>query len=581
MTFNSITREEYYLAKMAGLYDGNTPKPILRAEYYLARACGDYDGDLPVPITRYDKYLARIAGENISVPDPILRIEHFLLAVIGDVDYKNLPIPITRKEKLLYEIVKSDDYTLVTKKGKGQIIATGTMDGVPFEQIIMQGWTKQETTTGAQLFDKSRIVDNTILDSSGAIAPSKNYMLSGFIEVKPNTVYSRTYMNVNETALYNSDKTFVQMSIAGSKIQTINNIRYIRFNIPKTVDINTLMVNEGASILPYEPYTDRYPSPRPQMRSKNLANPDDIVIGELASDTGLELAANNRIRTGYIPVIAGASYKYRAIYVVSNAHMYNTDKTRVGSYSSSVPVPEGVAYIRMSFGKNDNSDFTDDDLANFKNTFMINKGETVLPYEPYSVPEYPQEIASAGLYDNGKYKINLTIADGSGKRQNVLLTSDHPLTKWDRLEKRDGVWGWVCRSATRKLSEFNINLSTGENPNGRVFRCADEKINSDNFISHYRKTEHEYTSQLDDGEFLSAKGIVYICDSSSDTAEEFKLHAAENNILVTSELIEPVFLPLSETEQLALNALATYYPTTVISNSQDCEMEVTYKTKHI
>ena len=96
----------------------------------------------------------------------------------------------------------------------------------------------------------------------------------------------------------------------------------------------------GVDVKPFEPITGGFPSPRPQMRSKNLANPDDIVIGELASDTGLELAANNRIRTGYIPVTAGASYKYRAIYVVSNAHMYNTDKTRVGSYSSSVPIPK-------------------------------------------------------------------------------------------------------------------------------------------------------------------------------------------------------------------------------------------------
>lgn len=171
------------------------------------------------------------------------------------------------------------------------------------------------------------------------------------------------------------------------------------------------MLYYGADTKPFEPYTGGFPSPRPQMRSKNLANPDDIVIGGLTEGAGLELVANNRIRTGYIPVTAGASYKYRTIYAVSNAHMYNTDKTRVGSYSSSVPIPEGIAYIRMSFGRIDGSDFTIDDLANFKDAFMFNEGETALPYEPYLIPEWPQPIISAGKLNEktGKYEIQVKV----------------------------------------------------------------------------------------------------------------------------------------------------------------------------
>ena len=32
------------------------------------------------------------------------------------------------------------------------------------------------------------------------------------------------------------------------------------------------------------------------------------------------------------------------------------------------------------------------------------------------------------------------------KEQTVTLTSDRPLTKWDKLEKRNGQWGWVYKS---------------------------------------------------------------------------------------------------------------------------------------
>ena len=62
--------------------------------------------------------------------------------------------------------------------------------------------------------------------------------------------------------------------------------------------------------------------------------------------------------------------------------------------------------------------------------FMLNPGSTPLPYTSYRTP------------------------------QTVTLTSDRPLTKWDRLEKRDGVWGWTYKKA-------EITLEGGEDENWR------------------------------------------------------------------------------------------------------------------
>lgn len=43
-----ITREEYYLAKIAGTYEGNTPEPVTIEEYYLATMAGDlWQGIIP------------------------------------------------------------------------------------------------------------------------------------------------------------------------------------------------------------------------------------------------------------------------------------------------------------------------------------------------------------------------------------------------------------------------------------------------------------------------------------------------------------------------------------------------------
>lgn len=67
---NPITREEQYLASMAG-QEVDLPQPITRVEKYLAKASG-MDIETPDPITREEKYLDAIAeggggGSSVTV----------------------------------------------------------------------------------------------------------------------------------------------------------------------------------------------------------------------------------------------------------------------------------------------------------------------------------------------------------------------------------------------------------------------------------------------------------------------------------------------------------------------------------
>ena len=107
------------------------------------------------------------------------------------------------------------------------------------------------------------------------------------------------------------------------------------------------------------------------------------------------------------------------------------------------------------------------------------------------------------------------------KEQTVTLTSDRQLTKWDRLEKRNGQWGWAYKSA---------------------------EIES-------------YTDESVPGEYFSTTGQL------------------STGAQVWYETAEETFVPLSESEQEAMNALHTFRPTTVLSNDCECEMTLTYKTK--
>lgn len=163
---------------------------------------------------------------------------------------------------------------------------------------------------------------------------------------------------------------------------------------------------------------------------------------------------------------------------------------------------------------------------------MLNSGSTALPYEPYTggkpspSPEYPQPITSAGKYneETQKWEYEITIANEQtdpDKNQTVALTADRPLTKWDRLEKRNGQWGWVYKSA---------------------------EIES-------------YTDESVPGEYYSTTGQL------------------STGAQVWYETATETFAPLSESEREAMNALYTFRPTTVLSNDCECNMSLTYKTK--
>lgn len=163
---------------------------------------------------------------------------------------------------------------------------------------------------------------------------------------------------------------------------------------------------------------------------------------------------------------------------------------------------------------------------------MIQKGSVATEYEPYTgrkpspSTDYPQEIVSAGNWnkDTQKWEYEITIANEQtdpDKNQTVTLTADRPLTKWDKLEKRNGQWGWVYKSA---------------------------EIES-------------YTDESVPGEYYSTTGQL------------------STGAQVWYETTTETFVPLTASEQEAMNALYTFRPTTVLSNDAGCEMSLTYKTK--
>lgn len=239
--------------------------------------------------------------------------------------------------------------------------------------------------------------------------------------------------------------------------------------------------------------------------------------------------------------------------------------------------------------------------GNARYRLMINEGSTAIPYEPYTGgqpspnPDYPQEITSAGKYDEGtgKYQYTIKISDSEEsptKSQTVTLTSDRPLTKWDKLEKRDGVWGWTYKSA-------EIALDGSEDEAWTLYTTSATRVISfyttlyggigamksslcDKYINkNYAWNEGSLYGIYTDDTSYSGRKYFRPPSAEIETVEQWKTWLSENPLTVWYETDEETFVPLSESEQEQMNALYTFRPTTVLSNDCKCEMTLTYKTK--
>lgn len=180
---------------------------------------------------------------------------------------------------------------------------------------------------------------------------------------------------------------------------------------------------------------------------------------------------------------------------------------------------------------------------------QLEKGRTATPYEPY-------------------------------KEQTLTLTSDRPLTKWDRLVEQGGEIGWLYGSVIATIDETaSISLYA---PNG--FYVYVKNIDKKEKTGYCDKL---YAKRMSNGEpfvlFGNANNnVLYTLNTQEfygKTVSEIKEKLKEYplNIIGKSETTE--FVPLPQSEQNAIRALKAYYPTTVITadgGELDPDIKVTY-----
>lgn len=163
----------------------------------------------------------------------------------------------------------------------------------------------------------------------------------------------------------------------------------------------------------------------------------------------------------------------------------------------------------------------------------------------------------------------------------ITLTSDRPITKWDRLVEQGGQIGWLYNSANE-----TIDGKTGKwsiQPASKIFYRTDITFPiAVPFCSEL--LGYDYSSvgyKKDTGITINNLGILCITlpEEVELTPDAYKQYLADNPLHVLYKGDSEEFVPLPEEEQNAIRALKTYYPTTVITadgGELDPDIKVTY-----
>lgn len=241
--------------------------------------------------------------------------------------------------------------------------------------------------------------------------------------------YKKYYYGRTDMTMLNDEKVYGSLGINLKKITTI------------VEGVGSLMLPNSLEA-PVERVELIGNSVQPTTTGKNLANPSEFVIGTLAGGTGNIINLKQYITTGYIPVIPGKRYSTSCgnKFLAHAITAYDKEKTKINyPMNMSSEMPEGAAYIRLSYRKIDMTNVTESDMEELKKVCIVNEGSTVLPYEPYTglkpspSPEYPQEIMYAGKWneEKQKYEISVTMNNSGYLQKGSYHKRIRPL----RLEK--------------------------------------------------------------------------------------------------------------------------------------------------
>lgn len=503
-----------------------------------------------------------------------------------------------------------------TASGMGRV-TVGDAWEAPVADMDISGRSEQFSTTGAQLFDASKLVrthnevDFSMGENGGVLVTGNTLQNAANSAVVPVTLSPGTYYISGSTPIGNS-QIFVRIKLwHGDSSSVISDASFsvdgtetkiecfiqLYQGLPDFKAVVYPMLNTGETALPWEPYTGAKPSPSPEYPQEIVGT--DVtavtVTGAQLMDTSKLARTHNEV-TFSIREDGGILVTGNTLQNPANSAVVSTNLPP-GTYcvSGSVPAADPKIFVKAkkwysdgtSVVINDTSfdvDGTETKIDYFVQLSrglsdineivypMLNAGPTVIPWQPY-------------------------------QSSTATITLTEPLRGIgdvrDRIMCRDGVWGIERYVALRELTEGIVYSNQGgqvtpnniidnryvaiwtDNYKGIISKTAyaDSRLTAGycniagaGKVGEWNKAsggkENIYTINSNGNIFVTVPiGVLGIgVDVGIDEVNAaVKQYVADHDVYVMFVLNTPTWEPLPSAAQSALNALTTYTGTTHVT----------------
>ena len=462
-------------------------------------------------------------------------------------------------------------------------------DEMGFGRLEIPGMTEQVTTTGAQMIDFEQCLKNwksqytqvggrvykitaigTGYQAPVAFSESDiKVTLSGIIRDLSGSGYRVDLIDSSGNIVGRINKDIKSITGLASKIR-------LNFAEAGAGEYSDIMLNAGSAALPWEPYTGSKPSPSPEY-------PQEMENVGVQREDGKYKVKVTACKNNLLDMTGAKGGTDAGITATVNPD---------GSYTSNGTATNGAINIWLLGGYLPN--YTD------KNILMVlAPGKTyrivdvvlftgtdyaISPGVFYVDPKkYPEGFKVTGVrhptldvgtvLTNKVYYPRVILGDTDTgwepyRGHTATITSDRPLTKWDKLTCRDGVWGWAYGGG--------IKVFTGSEPwsayesVGYAIYIGEMKpgnYQNDGYSNYFRSVKGLY-SKNNQGIWFGADNTsaLYVLQVKeiAETVAEWKTWLSTHPLTLQYQLAAEEWVPLTAKEQAAMNALCTYAGTTHI-----------------
>lgn len=471
-----------------------------------------------------------------------------------------------------------------TSKGIKQVILTNCGQA-PFKRFSILGNSHQDSTTGKQLFDVSALknISGFSVDEDGFIM-QKVYNTTSpktLKELIPSIEAGKSYyLSVDNPDDFTGFFGFTGSVSAWHKNQTF---------VPKEDDLNIrpgivskvggnaryrLMITEGQTASPYEPYTGGKPSPShdyPQqiknvgkwneekqkyevdvrVTGKNLFDKDSVQLNVEFGNANSDFISmkDGWFVSDFIPVFSGKTYFISGKKTGYGCKLYDIDKHFIKNIQLThgrLSVEDGINYVRIN-----------GEMKDLKN-IQVELGTTATSYEPYYKEQTATITMDEPLRGIGKYQDKIT-KDGIARRiRSVMLNGNED---WKLYGSNGNInnFGYILREAISNNVGQRSSLTFSSYKSGV---WATDRLGQDMFERIIR---------------------INLPKDVFPDVETLRNWLSQSKTTLQYVLEKEVIVPISQSEQDAIRALTTYHPTTVITvdgGDVDAGIEVEYAVKN-